>query len=697
MRFRDLVSLVLGLVIAAGVGYGVWSWLNDPGTTPPDPAAEPPPDPAQITATDYLDAWSEGDHLQMRELVREPPDDFVARHVQLRNGLQVTRATMSAGTMASDVDGRATFPVTVALEVPYADEPLTWETELELIRDRGNWGVVWSLATIHPELRTSWEFATEREPVPREEILAADGTLLSGERTRVRFGFVPSGVEDPDAIIEAFADAIPGSEETAARELGRDDLVDDWFYPVVTVSEAVADAAAPRLRGVPGILPPRSTSERGLLEEGFAYHVVGIYAEATAEQLEEIEGGEPGLQIGQFGLERAMEDQLEGSDVVRVGLREREQVDDEAPLRVVIAEVQANPSSPVTTTLEVPVQRAIENALEGTSGDIGIVAVDSGSGAILGSASRPLSAYNRAFEGRYTPGSTFKVVTAEALLASGLEPDDPTDCPAETTVGGLRVPNAGGTGHGTIPFRDAFARSCNTTFASLGADLGADELSAAAERFGFGVDPELVLPASGGSFPAPEDTAEVGAAAFGQARVQASALHMASVAAAATTGTWHRPHLLVDDAPSDTRELSPGVVDDLRDLLRAVITDGTGTTAAVEGLEVFGKTGTAQTTDGVEHAWFIGVHDGVGFAIVVEGGGSGSQVAGPIAGRFVQELAELRRAAAEDDGTEGSDSGTDGSGADEEEPGTDGSDGSDEEPDDPEADAAAAEDATDDG
>lgn len=663
MRFRDLVSLLLGLVIAAGVGYGVWSWVTEPGTTPTDPAVEPPPDPAEITATEYLDAWAEGDHLAMRELVRDPPDDFIARHVQLRNGLEVTAATMTAGTMASDVDGRATFPVTVALEVPYADEPVTWETELELVRDRGDWGVVWSLTTIHPELRTSWEFGREHQSVPREDILAADGTVLGGERTFVRFGFVPSGVEDADDIIEAFAEAIPGSEDTAARELGRDDLVDDWFYPVATVSEAVAEDAAPTLRGVPGILPPRSTSERGLLEDGFAHHVVGIYAEATAEQLEEIEGGEPGLRIGQFGLERAMEEQLEGSDLVRVGLRERDQPEDEAPLRVVIAEVQADPSSPVTTTLQVPVQRAIERALSDVSGDVGVVAVDAGSGAILGAASRPLSSYHRAFEGRYPPGSTFKAVTAEALLASGVDPEDPTECPAETTVGGLRVPNAGGTGHGTIPFRDAFARSCNTTFARLGADLGADELSAAAERFGFGVEPELALPATGGSFPAPEDTAEVGAAAFGQARVQASVLHMASVAAAAATGTWHRPYLLVDDAPSDTRDLSPGVVDDLRDLLRAVVTDGTGTTAAVEGLEVLGKTGTAQTTDGVEHAWFIGAYDGVGFAIVVEGGGSGSQVAGPIAGRFVQELAELRRTAEDDgetDDTDGETEDTDG-------------------------------------
>lgn len=645
MRFRDLVSLLLGLVIAAGVGYGVWSWVNEPSEPGTTPTAEPPPDPAEITAREYLDAWAGGDHLDMRDLVRDPPDDFVARHTQMRNGLEVTAATMTPGAMTSDVDGRAAFPVTVQLEVPYAAEPLTWETQLDLVRDRGNWGVVWSLTTIHPELRESWEFGTEREPVARRDILAADGTVLSGESTLVTFGFEPTAVQDVDAVVEAFADAIPGSEGTAERELNRGDLVDGWFYPIVTVSQEQAAEAAPRLREVSGVL--RQTDDgRALYDDGFAQHVVGVYAEATAEQLEELGGGEPGLEIGQFGLERALEDRLTGSDIVRAGLLERDQAGEE-PLRVVIAESQAEPSSDVTTTLDVQVQRAIENTLVGTSGEVGIVAVDASNGAILGAASRPLTSYNRAFAGRFPPGSTFKTVTAEALLASGLAPDDPTSCPAEISVGGLRVPNAGDTGRGTIPFRDAFALSCNTTFARLGADLGADELTAAAERFGFGVEPELPLTAFAGSFPAPEDTAEAGAAAFGQARVEASVLHMASVAAAATTGTWYRPYLLAEDAATEQRELSPGVTDSLRDLMRAVVTDGTGTAAAVAGQEVFGKTGTAQATGGLEHAWFIGAADGVGFAILVEDGGAGGQVAGPIAARFVQELVDQRRIAAE--------------------------------------------------
>lgn len=637
MRFRDVLAVLVGLAIIAGVGYGAWTWLSDTVDAPaPDP--QPGADPV-ATAAAYLEAWEAGDHLAMSRFVRDPPDDFIRRHTQMRDALAPTSMTITAGDPRSDVDGRARFPVSIEVVVDDAPEPIGWTTELELIRDRGQWGIVWSLATLHPELRETWEFGRETEDVDRQEILAADGTVLSGTRTLVTFGFAPMGVEDADDVVAAFADALPGSEARAARELGRDDLVDNWFYPVVTVSEERADQVAPRLRQAAGILR-QTEAGRGLYADNFARHVVGIVAEATAEQLEELDLP-PGtsIEIGQFGLEQRFEDELEGSEIVRIGLRER---DGAGPLRVVIAETQTDPSRPIHTTLDIQVQQAIENALIGVRGNVGIVAVDAQTGAIMGTASRPLGGYHRAFAGRYPPGSTFKVITAEAVLADGGELDDPADCPAEVTRGGLVIRNAGNTGHGTVDLRDAFALSCNTTFATYGTELGAEALTAAAERFGFNAGWELPLNSFAGSFPDPADTAELAAAAFGQARVEASVAQMASVAAAAATGRWHTPYLLREDAPSPSRDLADGVSDPLWTLMRAVVTDGTGSLADVPGREVLGKTGTAQGQGGVEHAWFIGVYDGVGFAVLVEEGGAGGQVAAPIAARFVRELAALR-------------------------------------------------------
>src|SRR5207302_7980020 len=121
-------------------------------------------------------------------------------------------------------------------------------------------------------------------------------------------------------------------------------------------------------------------------------------------------------------------------------------------------------------------------------------------------------------------------------------------------------------------------------------------LADAARAFGFGTKWTLPLAASSGQFPVPSDTAEVAAASIGQGRALASPLAMALVAAAAGSGTWHPPTLVAD--PGQAAAAAPvavnGPVDDsLHQLMRAVVTSGTGTAANVAGPPVFGKTGTA--------------------------------------------------------------------------------------------------------
>ena len=638
MRARDILAVLVGLAVVGGVVYGGWWWLSDALAGDDGPEV----DPLAETVEAYLAAWTEADHSAMADLVRDPPEDFVEQHQAMRTVLDPSEFTVTAGNVRRPEDGRAEAPLTVSMSLEEIPGTVSWETRLDLLRERGEWRVAWSLSTIHPELRPAWTFGFETEAVGRAPILAADGTQLAGPGTRYTFGFEPAGVEDPEAVVEAFARYLPGSESVAERELRRGDLVDNWFYPVVTVSESRAEQASEILQEASGILR-RTDRGRTLLDTGFARHVVGVVGEATAEELEEL--GAPytaGDVIGKFGLERAFEERLVGSEIVRVGLREGE----DGPLEVVIAEGQQDPSAPVETTLDVAVQRAVENALVGIDQRAAIVVVDGATGAILGSASRPLDEYNRAFQGRYPPGSTFKIVTAEALLAAGTNLDDEVTCPAEAIVGGLRVPNAGGLDLGETTFTEAFAASCNTTFARLAAELGGEELAQAAERFGFGVEPAVPLPAFGASFPSPADTAETAAAAFGQARVETSVLHLASVAAAAQSGTWRQPYLLQEEGPGESRALATGTVGVLRELLRATVTDGTGTAAAVSGQEVGGKTGTAEATGGDEHAWFAGTWGELGFAVLVEDGGSGAEVAAPLAGRLVDELSSSERSGA---------------------------------------------------
>jgi cell division protein FtsI/penicillin-binding protein 2 len=650
---RELLLGVLALAALAGVAYGGW-WLlteSDLLTGTGREAAAP-----GDTLDAYLDAWEQGDHAAMVELVREPPEDFVAVHQQLEEGLELERLSIEAsevttGDADEGQDGRASASLTVTALLP-GDREVTWDTDVELLRERGAWGLAWTHAVVHPELRRGLVFQRDVNPVDRAPILAADGTVLAGSGERVTFGFEPTAVSDPEAFVEDFEDALPGSGSTAERLLSRGDLVDGWFYPVVTVSAARAEEVGPLLRDIAGVL--RRTDEgRTLLADGFAQHVVGRVDEATAEQLEELGPPyEPGDEVGQFGLEQIFEADLIGGEEVTVALRDG--VD--GPVRHVLDE-HSTGAEPIETTLDVTVQRAIENALVGVERPTAVVVVEGASGAIRGTASRPLSGYNRAFNGRYPPGSTFKVVTTEALLAGGATPEDEVECPGETIVGGLRVTNAGDLALGTTSLLEAFADSCNTTFARLAADrLGDGELTDAAGRFGFGVEPALPLPAFGGSFPDPADTAELAAAAFGQARVEVSPLHLASIAAAATDGSWQQPFLLVeDDADRSSRPLAAGILDDLHRMMRAVVAEGSGTAAEVAGEELLGKTGTAQAEGGaVEHAWFLGSWGGHGFAILVEDGGSGGDVAAPIAARLVAELSALAEGAGGPE-TDGSD------------------------------------------
>lgn len=638
MRIRDVLAVIVGLGVLGAVGYGGWLWLSD--TIDEDTSEEA--DPLRTSIDDYVTAWETGDHLSMMTIVRgEPPEDFEQVHSQLLDGLQASGLSIDVGEVDDSVEGRAVAPLTLNLDVPVMSEPLSWDTELRLIRDRGNWEVEWSLSTVHPELRPTWWFDSQIEDVERAPIVGIDGTELAGDGQLMSFGIVPDNVLDADRVVRTFERAIPGSGERVERELARDNLVGDWYYPIVTMTEARAEELVPELRGVTGIDGPRRVTgqARALVDDGFAQHVVGIVGEPTAEEIEELgDEYEEGRLIGRYGLEAVFDEQMVGGQRYRAGIRDRE----EGPFRVLIGEGQEEGSGPVETTLDVSVQRAVENTLRGIEEPAAIVVVDGTDGGIRAAASRPLTGWNRAFEGSFPPGSTFKVITAEALLATGMAPDDEVACPAETTVGGLRVPNAGGKDLGTTTFETAFAESCNTTFATLAAsELSGEALAEAAERFGFGVDPIVPLAAAGATFPTPADAAELGAASFGQARVEASVLHMASVAAATATGVWRQPFLLQEDGPGESRQLATGALEPLKRMMQTTVTDGTGTDAAVDGEVVGGKTGTAQTHDDLEHAWYIGTWEDYGFAILVEGGGAGSEVAAPLAGTLVRELIAL--------------------------------------------------------
>jgi peptidoglycan glycosyltransferase len=279
---------------------------------------------------------------------------------------------------------------------------------------------------------------------------------------------------------------------------------------------------------------------------------------------------------------------------------------------------------------------------------------------------RPLD--NRAIASRlYPPGSTMKLITSAALLAEGYTPDSQVPAPDSFQLPGsgslLRNPAGERCGGGdTVTLEFALQISCNTPFAILGAEIGDDALRAQAEAFGFGRDLDIPLTVTPSIFPDDPDAAQTAMSAIGQFDVRATPLQMAMVSAAvANRGELMRPYLvattrgpnldLLDETEPDvfSTAMTETNAAYLRDMMINVVENGTGTRAQIPGVTVAGKTGTAQTAEGLPpHAWFTAFAPAedpqVAVAVAVEYGGTlgddatGSRVAAPIAKAIMEAV-----------------------------------------------------------
>ncbi len=591
----------------------------------------------------FLDAWSTFDAATMGGVMAGAPPDFAALVTGMKNDLEVTAARFAAGKVAfgkTKTEADAQFQASLDLAGLG-----TWEYAgaLHLTRTGKVWRVVWSPAVLHPVLEADQHFDRTRQWPVRAPILGANDASLASMQDVAVVGLAPGRIKDRaqvDAVLKQQLGVEPGAITAALTAPG---VQPEHFVPIANVRLDRFAAIRPILEPVPGVFFQR-TQARLSPSDGFAAHVLGRVGEITAERLADLKlPYVVGDQVGLSGLEAVFERPLAGapSGDVRIVAA------DDKPVRTVF-HFPGAPSQPIHLTIDAAVQAAAEQALAGISQPAALVAIDSSSGAVKAVISRPLSEeFNRALAGLYPPGSTFKVVTTEALLASGATPDTPAPCPPQATAGGQAFVNFEGEALGGTTLRTAFAQSCNTAFVGLVANLPAEALSDALSLFGFNrlsTYPGFRLPVALGMFPMPKDAAEKAAAAIGQGSVVASPIQMASVAAAVASGAWQAPSLIAPEpglSPPRLSPLNPAVAASLRDLMAEVVRTGTGTAAAVPGQQVAGKTGTAEigADPNQTHAWFIGFRGTLAFAVLVEKGGVGGRVAAPIAAKFLTALA----------------------------------------------------------
>ncbi len=588
-----------------------------------DPAAD---------ANRFLAAWSRGDDRGAAALTDHPRAAAESLEAN-RRGLD--GATLRARLLDVREDGdTARARTELAWEVPGIGR-FAYRSSLTLRRGEDRWTVAWAEQVVHPKLKDTTErLGTTREPARRGEILDRDGRAIVRPRTVYRVGLARDKVQDVGASVSALADVV--EIDTRAYTRAVRNAGPQQFVEAITLREADYKPIEDELEGVPGGLAVRD--EAPLAESrSFARALLGTVGPATAEQLEKLGSARaPGDEIGQSGLQARYEERLGGTATSEVVIRAGG-----VPVETLLSREGA-PGRALRTTLSTDVQRAAEAALGDRTDEAALVAVQPSTGDVLAVANRPVdSAYDRALEGRYPPGSTFKVVTTAALLRDGLRPDDVVDCPRTITVGGRSFKNFEGSAQGAVPFAQDFAQSCNTAFVSLTERLPADALGETARDFGLGEAFKLGMPAAEAEVPPGRDLVARAAAMIGQDRILASPLTMAGVAATVADGRWHAPRLLAGDPEQEGRPLPSGELDTLRSLTRAVVTEGTGTALAGIPGDVHGKSGTAEYGGGdppPTHAWFIAYRDDVAIAVLVENGRSGGSVAAPIAARFFESL-----------------------------------------------------------
>ncbi len=328
----------------------------------------------------------------------------------------------------------------------------------------------------------------------------------------------------------------------------------------------------------------------------------------------------------------------------------------------------------VRLAIDPSIQAAARAALGGRKG--AVVALDPGSGDILAMVSVPTfdpgalgstgeallrdpgsPLLNRATQGLYPPGSTFKTVTALAALEAGIiTPQTTVECPGEIIIDGFPISCRNTPqGAGTYPFSHAFIYSVNAVFAKLGVELGWQRLEEASGRLGFGRELTFGLDTAASQLRSPgspRTAVLLASTAFGQGELLATPLQMALVAATvANRGQLPAPRIALDawhsgkpiaalSRPSSARAFDPKVADEVAAMMAGVVEAGQAAGVAIPGITVAGKTGTAEAGDGTSHAWFIAFapveRPRVAVAVIVESGGQGGAVAAPIAGQVIR-------------------------------------------------------------
>ncbi len=605
-RRLPVVAVVRALIVTL-IGTLVGTLLAGCGIFGSDPAD---------TAAAFLDAVARGDATAAGRLTDNPAAASTLIQ-QFRDELKPPGAQLTLdGTRSGDTVASASFSAVWDLG---SGRQWRYQGAFDLIPadTAEGWSVRWNPAVLHPRLSAQQRVTLREVPAEPAPVVDRAGTPLLTLQTVVTIALDRNKIPD-----------LPGTAAQLAAALGNVD-------PQITQQSIIAAASA---------APPGKASAVAVLRES-DYRSV-------RDGIHELPGVSFPTQQRLLGPDRDFATQLVP------GIRKvvEEQLRNAAGWRIVtvtelgeevetLASQQPLPVPTLTATVDRAVQAAGERAVDAVADPAMIVAIQPSTGEILGVAQNSAADAQGALSliGRYPPGSTFKIVTAAAALqAKRVALDSPVDCPATTVIGERKVPNDRFFGLGTVPLRTAFARSCNTTFARLAADLGAGALTDAAHQMGVGIDYNISgVTTVTGQVPPSESSVRRAENGFGQGRVSTSPFGRARVGSTVAAGGQLPIPVLIRGMPTQialgpVAPLPREVADALQAMMREAVTQGTAKSLASQGL-LYGKTGTAEDAATAAHGWFVGFRGDLAFATLVVGAGS-SQPALDVSERFLSAV-----------------------------------------------------------
>ncbi|WP_032397816.1 penicillin-binding transpeptidase domain-containing protein [Rhodococcoides fascians] len=560
----------------------------------------PKPDGPEPAAQAFLAAFEAND-IAAAAADTDKPDAAATALTEAWTNLQAE--ALEAETTSVQVDGdTATVGYTYTWQLP-RDRVWTYDGQLNMGRSEGEWVVRWTASDIHPKLGDTQTMSLRSTAAPRARVNERSGTdvLVPGVVHRIKFD-----AADANNVV-ASATALstlltPFDASITAQSIVESATSVDGDYPVVLLRDSDYQPISAALTEIPGVT---ASDESDLVstDPTFAPDLVGQ-------------------------VKKAVIDEVDGKAGWSVVTTNRNGVDID-----VLTDTPPEPSPSFSISLDRNIQVAAQRAVNARTEQAMTVVIQPSTGAILAVAQNPAADRDGpvASAGLYPPGSTFKIITAGAAIASGLAtPGSTVPCPGRIVIGERSVPNYNEFSLGDVTMSTAFTRSCNTSFAKLASEMTPDALTVAASQFGVGPDYDVVgLPTDSGSVPPAEELVQRTEDGFGQGRVVVSTFGMALAAATVAHGSTPVPNLLVGRdtvITGDHPPIEPAMVDGLRGMMRSVVTSGTAERIADQG-EVYGKTGEAEV-DGGSHSWFVGYRGDIAFAtLVVRGGSSDNAVA----------------------------------------------------------------------